>query len=300
MTAAIATTGLTKQFGSVRAVEDLDLDVPEGEVFGFLGPNGAGKTTTIRLLVDYIRPTSGHASVLGMDAQADAVEIRRHIGVLPSDASLYPRMTGGQILRYLGNLRGGVDAPYLAALVERFGVDLSRPVRQLSMGNRQKIALVAALMSRPRLLILDEPTTGLDPLVQMEFHAVLAEYTAEGRTVFLSSHTLSEVERVADRVAVIKQGRLVVTERVASLKDKAVRRLEFEFAAPVSAAEFLALPSVRSADSVGNVVNLSVAGPVGDAVTLAARHELVNVISQEPDLEELFLSYYAAETQEVT
>ena len=301
MTAAITTTRLTKTYGTSRGIEAVDLQVPAGEIFGFLGPNGAGKTTTIRILIDHIRPTSGQAQVLGLDARADSVEIRRRIGILPSDVALYPRATGGQILQYLSNLRGGVDRTDLGRLVERFGVELDRPVRELSMGNRQKIALVSAFLGQPELVILDEPTVGLDPLVQQEFHTLLAEVRAQGRTVFLSSHTLSEVERVADRVAIIREGRLVVTERVTDLKRKAVRRLEFEFAAPVPADRFVAMPQVNAVEADGRILRLSIAGPVGAVVTEAAAHDLVNVISEEPDLEDLFLSYYRpAATAEVS
>ena len=301
MTAAITTTSLTKTYGTTRGIEGVDLQVPTGEIFGFLGPNGAGKTTTIRILIDHIRATSGRAEVLGLDARANSVEIRRRVGVLPSDVALYPRATGAQILEYLSNLRGGVDRADRDRLIERFGVELQRPVRELSMGNRQKIALVSAFLGRPELVILDEPTVGLDPLVQQEFHTLLSEVRAEGRSVFLSSHTLSEVERVADRVAIIREGRLVVTERVADLKRKAVRRLEFEFAEPVAADRFAALPEVSAVEADGCILRLTIAGPVGAAVTQAASHELINVISEEPDLEDLFLAYYRpAATAEVS
>jgi ABC-2 type transport system ATP-binding protein len=230
--------------------------------------------------------------VLGLDAQRDTVEVRRRIGVLPSDAMLYPKLTGEEVLAYLANLRGGVDTADRDALVERFGAELARPMKELSTGNRQKIALVAAFMHRPELVILDEPSTGLDPLVQQEFQALLREVRDEGRTVFLSSHTLSEVERVADRVGIIREGRLVVTERVEDLKRRAVRHLEFEFAEPVAAEPFAALHGVRSAEAFDSVVRLSIEGPVGEAVTLAAEHKPINVVSEEPDLEELFLTYY--------
>jgi ABC-2 type transport system ATP-binding protein len=292
VTAAIRTEALTKHYGSARGIVDVDLEVRPGEVFGFLGPNGAGKTTTIRILLDHIRPSSGRAQLLGLDAQRDSIEVRRRVGFLPSDVALYLKLTGRELLTYLANLRGKVPRDHLDGLVERFGVQLDRQIRQLSMGNRQKVALVAAFLHRPELVVLDEPTTGLDPLVQQEFQNLLRELQAEGRTVFLSSHTLTEVERVADRVAIIREGRLVVTESVQALKQKAVRRLEFEFASPVAAEPFEVLANVQSAESRGTVVALTIAGPVGEAVMLAARHELLNVVSAEPDLEELFLAYY--------
>jgi ABC-2 type transport system ATP-binding protein len=295
MDTAIRTESLTKYYGEARGIVDVDLEVPVGEIYGFLGPNGAGKTTTIRLLIDHIRPSSGRAEVLGMDAQRDALEVRRRVGTLPSDIALYPRMTGGQLLAYLGNLRGGVDSGDIDQLVKRFAVQLDRPIKELSTGNRQKVALVSAFMHRPELLILDEPTVGLDPLVQQEFQTLISEVRDNGRTVFLSSHTLSEVERVADRVGIIREGRLVVTERVADLKAKAVRHLEFEFAAPVPPEPFATLPEVLSAEADGGFLRITLTGPVGAAVKLAAQHELVNVISEEPDLEELFLTYYRTE-----
>jgi ABC-2 type transport system ATP-binding protein len=295
--AAIRTEQLTKRYGSARGIDEVDLVVGAGEVFGFLGPNGAGKTTTIRILLDHIRPTSGRAEVLGLDAQRDSVEVRRRVGFLPSDMALYPDLTGGEILTLLANLRGGVDRAHRDRLVERFGVQLDRPVRDLSMGNRQKIGVVAAFMSDPALVVLDEPTTGLDPLVQQEFQALVREVSANGTTVFLSSHTLSEVERVADRVGIIREGRLVVTERIEELKRKAVRRLEFDFGEPVEVEPFARLDGVLAAEVADTVVRLSIRGPVGEAVTLAAQHRLLNVVSAEPDLEELFLTYYRPQAE---
>ena len=291
---AIRTEALTKYYGAARGIVGVDLEVEVGEVFGFLGPNGAGKTTTIRLLVDHIRPTSGRAQVLGLDPQREPVEVLRRVGLLPTDMELYPRLTGRALLDYLGNVRGGRHASVRDGLVERFGAELDRPVRALSRGNRQKLALVAAFMHDPELVILDEPTTGLDPLVQQEFQTLVRELRDRGRTAFLSSHTLSEVERVADRVGIIRAGELVVTERVEELKAKAVRHLEFEFPEPVAPAAFAALPGVRTAetDHAGRVLRLAIEGPVGPAVMLAAQHEPINVISAEPDLEELFLAYY--------
>ena len=205
--AAIRATRLTKDYGSGRGVFALDLEVARGEVFGFLGPNGAGKSTTMRLLLDLIKPTSGSARLLGMDCRAESLEIRRRVGFLPGDFALYPKLTGRAVLDYLAQLRGGVDPHVRAELVERFDADLDRPVRQLSTGNRQKLGLIQAFMHEPELLILDEPIAGLDPLVQQSFHALLREVSAQGRTVFLSSHTLSEVERVTHRLAILRQGR---------------------------------------------------------------------------------------------
>ena len=232
---AIATAGLTKDYGSGHGLFGLDLEVARGEVFGFLGPNGAGKSTTMRLLLDLIKPTSGSARILGLDTAEESLEIRRRIGFLPGDFALYPKLTGRAVLDYLARLRGGVDPRVRDALAERFDADLDRPLRQLSTGNRQKLGLIQAFMHEPELLILDEPIAGLDPLVQQSFHGLLREVAAQGRTVFLSSHTLSEVERVTQRLAILRRGRLVVVDSLENLRKVAVHRLEIEFAEPIDA-----------------------------------------------------------------
>jgi ABC-2 type transport system ATP-binding protein len=217
-TPAIATSGLSKDFGSGHGLFGLDLEVRQGEVFGFLGPNGAGKSTTLRLLLDLIKPTAGSARVLGLDTANESLAIRRRVGFLPGDLAMYPRLTGQVVLDFLAQLRGGVDQRVRDSLVERFDADLNRPIRQLSTGNRQKLGLVQAFMHEPELLILDEPIAGLDPLVQRSFHALLAEVSAQGRTVLRSSHTLSEVERVTHRLAILREGRLVVVDSLENLR----------------------------------------------------------------------------------
>ena len=292
---AIHTERLGKRFGDVDALIDLDLDVLEGEVFGFLGPNGAGKTTAIRALLNYVRPTSGHAEVLGLDARRDSVRIRTMIGYMPAEYEMYERLTGAEMLTYYGNLRGGVDRGYVAELADRLRADLGKKMRDYSTGNKQKIGLIQAFMSRPRLLILDEPSTGLDPLMQHELQAMIDEVRSEGRTVFLSSHTLSEVERVADRVGILREGRLVVVESVQSLRTKAIRRIDLEFAGPVDPAVFDALPQVRAASSTGTLLSLSFDGEIGEILRLALDHGVVNLNSREADLEEVFLAYYRSD-----
>lgn len=289
---AIRTTGLTKAFGELAAVDDLDLQVHTGEIFGFLGPNGAGKSTTIRMLLDQLRATSGSASVLGLDMHSDSLQIRRRIGYLPGDLTLYPKLTGRQTVKYFANLRGGVDMRYVDELAERLNADLSRKVREYSTGNRQKIGLIQAFMHKPELLILDEPNAGLDPLVQQTFQEMLREVRAEGRTVFLSSHTLSEVERVADRVGIIRHGRLVVVERVDALKRKAIRRLEFEFAEPVPADLFAGVDVVRDVEIDGVHARVSYEGAVHPVLQAAMARHVVDIHSREADLEEIFLDYY--------
>jgi ABC-2 type transport system ATP-binding protein len=291
----IATTGLSKDYGSGRGLFGLDLEVQPGEVFGFLGPNGAGKSTTMRLLLDLIKPTSGSARVLGLDSSRDSLEIRRRVGFLPGDLALYPKLTGRAVLDYFAELRGGIETRVRDSLVERFGADLDRPVRELSTGNRRKLGLIQAFMHEPEVLILDEPIAGLDPLVQQSFHALLAEVSAQGRTVFLSSHTLSEVERVTHRLAILRQGRLVVVDSLENLRRVAVQRLEIEFGEPVDTGEFRELPGVTEVAADGRTVTVSFEGSADPVVKAAARHEIRALRPREDDLEEIFLRYYQEE-----
>src|SRR5215475_14179397 len=288
----IAASGLSKDYGSGRGLFGLDLEVGRGEIFGFLGPNGAGKSTTMRLLLDLIRPTSGSARLLGLDTRRESVEIRQRVGFLPGDLALYPKLTGRAVLDYLAQLRGGVDSKVRDSLAERFGADLDRPIRQLSTGNRQKLGLIQAFMHEPELLILDEPIAGLDPLVQQSFHALLAEVSAEGRTVFLSSHTLSEVERVTHRLAILRRGRLVVVDSLENLRRVAVQRLEIEFERPVGAEEFRTLPGVREVEANGRTVTIGFEGSADAVVKAAAAHEVQSIRPREDDLEDIFLRYY--------
>ena len=294
--AAIHTDGLTKYYGKNRGIEALDLDVRAGEVFGFLGPNGAGKSTTIRTLLDEIRPTAGTATILGLDTHKEVVAIRRHLGYVPADLALYPSLTGRDTLTYFANLRGGVDWSYVAELAERLDSDLSRKVGDLSTGNRQKVGLIQAFMNRPALLIMDEPTSGLDPLVQREFQAMLREVTAEGRTVFLSSHSLSEVQRVADRVGIIRDGFLVTVETVTDLRAKAMRQVEFLLDSPADAAVFEAIPGVRNVQVRDNLVEMTFEGDMGALLKAATdRFGIEDIRTSEADLEEIFLTYYQSD-----
>ncbi len=284
--------GLTKDYGAHRALFGLDLSVRAGEVFGFLGPNGAGKSTTIRVLLDLVRRSGGEVRVLGLDPRTDGVAIRRRVGYLPGDLVLTSRRTARDLLAYLGDLRGGVPAARIAELAERLDLDLSRPVRSLSKGNRQKVGLVQAFMHRPELLVLDEPTSGLDPLLQREFLEMVQEVRAEGRTVFMSSHVLSEVQDVADRAAVVRRGRLVAVEDMDALRRRAARRVRVRFAAPVAAAEFASLAGVRDLHVDGDTVRCVVEGSPDALVKQAARHTVLEFDSAEPDLEDLFFTYY--------
>lgn len=294
--AAIKTENLTKHYGDFPALVDLDLTVEHGEVFGFLGPNGAGKTTMIRTLLDEIRPTSGSASILGMDTHEQSVEIRRHIGYLPGDLSMYPRLTGRDTLRYFANLRGGVDWGLVDELAERLDADLSKKVGDLSTGNRQKVGLIQAFMNRPRVVIMDEPSTGLDPLVQREFQTLLREVAGEGNTVFLSSHTLSEVQRVSDRVAIIRHGKLVAVETVHALRSKGMRKVEFELDTVPDPTLFGSVDGVRDVEIRGHSVTLSYDGKIENLLNAVTdRYEVIDIATAEADLEEIFLTYYRDE-----
>lgn len=290
---AIVTEGLTKHYGDVRALVDLDLEVRMGEVFGFLGPNGAGKTTMIRSVLDLIHPTSGRATVLGLDSHENSVEIRRHIGYLPSDLSMYPNLTGKDMITYFANLRGGVDGAYVEELSKRLHADLGKKVGDLSSGNRQKVGLILTFMSKPQLIIMDEPSIGLDPLVQREFQSMMREVAAEGRSVFLSSHTLSEVQRVADRVGIIRSGHLVDVETVDDLRSKAIRTVELHFDTPAEATVFEGIPGVRDVAASDHHVTMSFDGQMDALLRAATQHyTLVDVNTHEADLEEIFLEYY--------
>ncbi|MEO5919279.1 MAG: ABC transporter ATP-binding protein [Candidatus Limnocylindrales bacterium] len=292
MTNVIETTGLTKSYGPHRGIVDVDLEVQEGEIFGFLGPNGAGKTTMIRLLLDLIRPTSGSARVFGIDSMADPVAIRRRTGYLPGEFNLYDRLTGAETIEYFANLRGGTDRAYQRELVEKLDLDTSRRFREYSKGNKQKVGLVVALQHRPELLILDEPTSGLDPLVQQTFNNMMFEARAEGRTIFLSSHIIGEIERVAQRAAIIRDGRLVRVDSVAGLRDLSAHEVEMRFPGPIPTAEFEAMEGVTNVVAEDGTLRMLVTGPIAPVVRAAAAHDLTDFVSREPSLEEVFLAEY--------
>jgi ABC-2 type transport system ATP-binding protein len=289
---AVSTEGLVKRYGPQRGLAGLDLEVHQGEVYGFLGPNGAGKTTTIRLLLDLIRPTEGRARVLGLDPRRDGVALRRRVGYLAGDFVVDGRQTGRELLRFLANLRGGVPQARLEELADRLGLDLGRKIKTLSRGNRQKLGVVQAFMHTPELLILDEPTSGLDPFLQQEFQRMVGEARDAGQTIFMSSHVLSEVQQTADRVGIIREGRLVTVERVETLRERAVRKVEIHFDRPVPTEEFAALPGVSDLRVDGTVLRCRLAGRADQLVKAAARHPVVDLLSEEPDLEELFFAYY--------
>ena len=292
MTTAIETFGLTKEYGAATAVGNLNLRVEQGQVFGFLGPNGAGKTTTIRMLLALQRPTRGRATLLGLDAAAGSVQVHRRTGYLPGDLQLFPRLTGRQHIAWFLRARGVTDGSYAARLADRFQVVADRPVRELSKGNRQKIGLVLAFMHRPELLVLDEPTSGLDPLMQHEFETLLRETAEEGRTVFLSSHELDEVQRVTDRIAIIKDGRLVAEDTVDGLRRAAPRKMDVRFRRLVDPADLRALTGVTVTACDGPRMTIDVTGEIGPVLTVIANHDPVDLVCRPADLDELFLSFY--------
>lgn len=293
--AVITTAGLTKRFGATRALVDLNLDVGAGEVFGFLGPNGAGKTTTIRLLMGLLHPTRGHARIFGLDAHRDAVAVHRRVGYLPSDPVLPLRLTARAFLAHLAHLRGGVPQAAIGRLVERLDLDPTRPIGALSRGNRQKVGIVQAFMHTPDLVVLDEASTGLDPLKQLTLGRLVRETAAAGRTVFLSSHVISEVEEVADRVGIIRQGHLVAVEDVDRLKERAVRRTVIRFAHPVDPAAFASLDGVERVETHDRTLMLVVTGRLDAVVKQASNHPVEAFTSEQADLTEVFLAYYRTE-----
>jgi ABC-2 type transport system ATP-binding protein len=296
---AIETHGLTKTYGAVLALHELDLAVERGEVFGFLGPNGAGKTTAIRLLLDLLRPTAGTIRVLGEDPARDGVALRRRIGYLAGDFVADGRQTAGQLLAFLGDLRGGVPAQRVDALAERLGLELHRPIRALSKGNRQKVGLVQAFMHAPELLILDEPTSGLDPLVQQTFLAMVREARDAGATVFMSSHVLSEVQAVADRAGLVRDGHLVTVDAVDALRERAPRRVEVRFAGAVPVEAVRAVPGVSGLAVTDHVATFQLQSSPDRLVKTLAEHPIVDLMIADSSLEEIVLGYYGQEASHV-
>jgi ABC-2 type transport system ATP-binding protein len=288
----IRTHELTKHYGSARGVASLDLTVCAGEVFGFLGPNGAGKTTTIRLLLDLIRPSAGGAEVFGLDTRRDSVAIHRRVGYLPGDLALYQRLTARELLKYFASLRRSDAIGKAQELAERFDVELDRQIKALSKGNRQKVGLVQAFMHEPELLILDEPTSGLDPIIQQTFYDLVRQVVDEGRTVFLSSHVLPEVQHVADRVGVIREGRLALVDSVEALRARAFVRVEVTFAEPPPPRAFDDVPSARELERRGDVVVFGLEGEADALIKALAGFHVRALDSHEADLEDIFLDLY--------
>jgi ABC-2 type transport system ATP-binding protein len=291
MDGKVITTGsLTKYYGKVVGVEDLDLEVFEGELFGYLGPNGAGKTTTLRLLMGMLRPSRGTATVLGLDAWKDSVEVNANVGYLPGDAPLYERMTGEGHIRFVAGFNDHGEKEGFR-LADRLGLELDRRVGGFSRGMKQKLALILALMKKPPLLLMDEPTGGLDPLVQQTVYEILNEYREDGSTVLFSSHNLPEVERICDRVGVIRQGRLVGTERIEDLRNKRLRNVEIIFAGEAPA-DLDLLPGVSGLERAGNRVQLKLKGDINPLIRKVADYRVADFSVGHASLEDVFLEFY--------
>jgi ABC-2 type transport system ATP-binding protein len=292
MTAAIRTQALTKDYGGGRGLFDLDLEVEPGEVFGYLGPNGAGKTTTIRLLMDMIRPARGRAEIFGIDCQARPVAVKRLVGYLPGEMPQFGALRGREVVSYVAGLRGGLDTAEVKTLAERLDLDLGRRFREYSTGNKRKLGLLLAFMHAPRLLVLDEPTGGLDPLIQQEFYRLVDEARERGATVFLSSHILSEIERVCQRVGIIRDGRLVQVARLEDLHHLRYHHVEVDFAGEVPAEAVRTAAGVDHVAVEGRHLACTVRGDFGPLLAALERTQVTNLVSQEPSLEEIFLTYY--------
>jgi ABC-2 type transport system ATP-binding protein len=297
MTAIIRVDRLTKSYGGKRGIVDVSFEVGDGEVFGFLGPNGAGKTTTIRILMALLRADSGSATIGRLDVWERTVDVKKLVGYVPGEPSLDGNLTGGQILEYFGNLRGGVDRAYQKKLIEQLDLDTSRKFRQYSTGNKRKVVLIQAFQHRPKVLILDEPTSGLDPLNQQVFDTMVKEARDEGRTVFLSSHVLSEVEKTCTRVGIIREGRVVRIGGVAELKDIKHYEVTISFAEAVPADAFNSVAGVSHVEQLndGHAVRIAIQGAADAVVKAAARYPVVSLTSYEPSLEDIFLRYYEAD-----
>lgn len=297
MGTAIRIEGLTKTYGSgVLALDHLDLEVESGEIFGFLGPNGAGKTTTIRLLLDLIRPNRGRAEILGRDCQRESVEVRSLTGYLPGDVRLYDRLTGRQTVEFFASLRSGpVDEDRVSGLAERLQLDLTQRADALSKGNRQKLGLLVALLDQPPVLLLDEPTSGLDPLLQHTVWQILREEAAEGSTVFFSSHVMSEVEEICERVGILRRGRLVEVAPVSALKGRSLRRVTALFGESPPGPEAFRLRGVTEVERRDGVVAFSVEGDIGELVRALAEHGVTDLESRAPTLDEIMRAFYEEE-----
>jgi ABC-2 type transport system ATP-binding protein len=288
---AIEIEGLQKAYGKIQAVKGITISVERGEIFGFLGPNGSGKTTTIRCMLDVIRPTTGTIRVLGLDAQRDAHELHQRIGYLPGDVRLPGSMTGKQIINYFSRLQG-LEPVLLDDLVARFDVEMKRPLKGYSKGMRQKIGIVLAFMCDPEVLILDEPTSGLDPLLQRTFNEFLLQEQQRGKTIFMSSHIMSDVEKVCQRVAVIRQGEIVTIEEVEKLRQKSGQSVSVEFGDPVSADELSHIPGVSNVTTTNHTYHFNIGGSMDALIKALSRHEVLRLQAEEAPLEEVFLQFY--------
>ncbi len=288
----VQTEALTKFYGNHRGIVEVDLQVHQGEIFGYLGPNGAGKTTTLRILMGYMRANSGTASLLGLDPHDNSHEVLRRVGYLPGELSLYEELTIKEFCQYFGHLRGGVKWSFVEELAERLQCDLRQRISTLSHGNKQKVGLIQALMHQPELLILDEPTNGLDPLIRHEFFKLITEFKTQGKTILLSSHVLSEVERVCDRVSIIRNGKVIAVENIGKLQLHTIHDVEIHFLENFKVREFEKLENIRSVSVVNRVLKCRVLGNMDQLIKLAAKYKIRSLNCHQPSLEEIFLDYY--------
>ncbi len=297
MNNVIEISNVSKNYGSVKALRTLNLSVGEGEIFGFLGPNGAGKTTALRILVDYIKSSSGTCKIFGMDTVKDSTRIKKDIGYLPGNIQLYKSMKAIDLLKYFANLRGVNDWDYVEDISNRLDSDIGIKIGNMSKGNQQKIGLIQAMMHKPRLLILDEPTSGLDPLIQEQFFNMIEEIRTEGKTVFMSSHVLSEVERICDRVSILKNGSIIATENIDTLKLKSAQELEIHFATPIEKKKFMSIEEVKDITFNNNNMKCTVIGSPDKLLKLATKYTIDKIVTYESNLETTFLSFYEDEAQ---
>lgn len=285
-------TNLTKAYGAYRGIQDVNMELENGEVFGFLGPNGAGKSTTIRTILNFIKPTSGAATVFGLDSVKDSVEMKNHVGYLAGDIALYDNMKGRDVLKFLTRLGKKTDWKYVDELAQRLNANLDRPIHTLSKGNIQKVGLIQAFMHKPEILILDEPTSGLDPLMKQVFYDMVLEMKQEGKTIFVSSHDLTEVQKICDRAAFINEGKLIGIEDVQNAKSLNLRRFRATFDTKPDKATFTKLKNVKDVSVHGNELTVTITGSVAEFVGELAKHNPVDLDEQETNLEDLFIHYY--------
>ncbi len=295
MASVISLKNVTKMYGTNLGVSDITLDVEKGTIFGFLGPNGAGKTTTINMLVDLIRPSSGNIKIFGLDAQADSLEIRRRIGFLAGDFALDENLTGWQQLEYFGNLRGGASRQKIKTLAERLDCNLGRRIKTLSRGNRQKVGLISALMHDPELLIFDEPTSGLDPLIQAEFNKIIFEHQQKGKTTFISSHILSEIQETCDQVAFVREGKIVVNKPLTEITKGAPKEIRIITKDPQIKSVFRSMKGVHNLKAMGLVTSFTYEGEIHALLTVLAKQKIEDLVIQDADLEEIFIKFYEAQ-----
>lgn len=291
---SIVVTGLSKRYGNSEkvALSNLNISVQPGEVYGFLGPNGAGKSTAIRLLMNLIQPTSGQATILGHDVVNDSVKIKSFVGYLSSDVTMYPKMTGRQFLEYMNDLQPAKSRKYMDELGKRLRADLDKRLSDLSRGNRQKIAIIQAFMHQPQILILDEPTSGLDPLMQEEFYKLVAEAKQRGATTFVSSHILSEVQKMCDRVGIIREGKLVTERNIGEMASEAAHTFDINFASKAPVSEIKKIKGVRIISQDGNSVTVHLHGKLNPLFVILSKHEVLSIDVRNLDLEEVFMHFY--------